>query len=170
MIIITWCHPLMGTWNLSLDVSPWESPNPHRHRKHIDMVSTQSTIDNFLPYHKIPCGTWFALVCWPSLNSIFNLILVNLYLCSMINLCLEGHIELFTMLHCFKTWSPISQFTMTISSFSMSIILVITCSFSCSNIISWEAQWILHLNYLLQDIIIHDSTYELIMILSSSHM
>ena len=31
-----------------------------------------------------------------------------------------------------------------------------------------RAQWILHLNYLLQDILIHDSTYELIMILSSS--
>ena len=57
---------------------------------------------------------------------------------------------------------------MTISSFSLNIILDIICPFSCSNIVSWEAQWILHLNYLLQDIIIHDSTYELIMIPSSS--
>ena len=50
----------------SLDASPWESPNPQKHRQHIVWVSTQSAIDKFLPYHKILCGTWYALVCWPS--------------------------------------------------------------------------------------------------------
>ena len=44
-----------------------------KHRQHIVWVSTQSAIDKFLPYHKISRGTWFALVCWPSLNSIFDL-------------------------------------------------------------------------------------------------
>ena len=44
-----------------------------KHRQHIVWVSTQSAIDKFLPYHKISRGTWFVLVCWPSLNSIFNL-------------------------------------------------------------------------------------------------
>lgn len=37
-------------------------------------------------------------------------------------------------LHCFKKWLPISQFTMTISSFSMNLILAITCSSSWYNI------------------------------------
>ena len=44
-----------------------------KHRQHIVWDSTQSAIDKFLPYHKISRGTWFALVCWPSLNSIFDL-------------------------------------------------------------------------------------------------
>ena len=71
---------------LSLDASPWESPNPWKHRQHIVWVSTQSAIDNFLPYHKILCGASFALVCWPFRVQSPSFNLVNRYLYSMLNL------------------------------------------------------------------------------------
>ena len=72
--------------SLSLDASPWESPNPQKHRQHIVWVSTQSAIDNFLSYHKILCGASFALVCWPFRVWSLSFILVNIYLYSMFHL------------------------------------------------------------------------------------
>jgi len=83
---ILWCHPLIDTWCLFLDASPWESPNPQKHRQHIVWVSTQSAIDNFLSYHKILCGASFVLVCCPFRVRSLSFILVNLYLYSMFNL------------------------------------------------------------------------------------
>ena len=81
-VILSWTLEI----SLSLDASPWESPNPQKHRQHIVWVSTQSAIDNFLSYHKILCGASFALVCWPFRVRSLSFILVNLYLYSIFNL------------------------------------------------------------------------------------
>jgi len=95
-------------------------------------------------------------------------ILVNIYLCSMINIDVLKALLIPSL--CFISSRHNNQYLNSPWPYQVSpwISYFIIFSFSCSNIVSWEAQWILHLNYLLQDIIIHDSTYELILILSSS--
>lgn len=58
---------------------------------------------------------------------------------------------------------------MTILSFALKIILIITWFSSCSFTISWEIQQIIHFKYFLEDLINHDPTYEITITLYWSH-
>ena len=158
MITNTWCHPLIDTWNLSLDASPWESPNPQKHRQHIVWVSTESAIDNFLSYHKILCGASFALVCWPFRVRSLSFILVNLYLYFMFNLdvlkgILNSSLEqlawildqslLNTWVHYDHIFEPLLEFIIQIILLRSWSIMAQTIALSMAtlNILQWTSFW-----------------------------
>ena len=129
MIMNTWCHPLMDTWNLSLDASPWELHNPHKHRQY-----TKCNL-RLLSISQDPM--WYIICAYVMTN--FGLTLSSSSWSTFIFdpwLILMSWMPYWFLvtLHCFKKWLPISQFTMTISSFSMNLILAITCSSSWYNI------------------------------------
>ena len=119
--------------NIYFDASPWKDTFPiYEHKTHKERISSQSTIDNYLPYHKI---TWshnlvhsICFVSWSIWIQSFYFVLINLtYLFSLsyddvLKVDMISHTIFICTRHA----------------------LVITWSSSYSITISLDTQWIIH--------------------------